>query len=546
MAERGWTVPDWPKDYGGGGLSPAETKILKQEMARIGARNPLMSFGISMLGPALLKYGSEEQKKRFLPEIARGEIRWCQGYSEPSAGSDLACLQTKCEDKGDHWLVNGQKVWTSYADKADWIFCLVRTDPQAPKHKGISFLLFDMASPGVSTKPILLISGYSPFCETFFDDVKVPKDQLVGELNKGWDVAKYLLGHEREMISGMGLGGSASEALGDRARRTRWPTIRCCAPTSPASTSTPWPSGRCRERFIDELKAGRAHPAQPSMMKYAGTELNKRRHELVMAAGGSDALEWESDRSKRRQGGARMAAHQGQFDRGRHQRDPARHRRQAHPRICREPEPMPLYLTDDQAMLRDTARELHGRAKARSRSSCATGATRAARTASATRLWKQFAEMGFTGILIDEADGGLGLGHVEAGIVLEEIGRNLTPSPFLISAVAVRRGAEGQRRCASAGSRASSPATRSRRWRSTKGAKHRPEAIAMRAERSGNGFRLTGRKQFVVQGASADVTRRRAPRQRDGGPDPVRGREGRAGPRASRACGWPTAASARG
>src|SRR6187549_2673817 len=206
MASRGWTVPDWPKEYGGGGLSAAETKILKQEMARIGARNPLMSFGISMLGPALLKYGNEEQKKRFLTEIALGKIRWCQGYSEPGAGSDLASLQTKCQDKGDHWLVNGQKVWTSYADKADWIFCLVRTDPQAPKHKGISFLLFDMASPGVSTRPILLISGNSPFCETFFDDVKVPKDQLVGELNKGWDVAKYLLGHEREMISGMGLG----------------------------------------------------------------------------------------------------------------------------------------------------------------------------------------------------------------------------------------------------------------------------------------------------------------------------------------------------
>src|SRR6478609_3143972 len=159
MAGRGWTVPDWPKEYGGGGLSPAETKILKQEMARINARSPLTSFGISMLGPALLKYGSEEQKRHYLPQIARGEIHWCQGYSEPGAGSDLAGLQTRCEDKGDHWLVNGQKVWTSYADKADWIFCLVRTDPQAPKHKGISFLLFDMASPGVSTRPILLISG---------------------------------------------------------------------------------------------------------------------------------------------------------------------------------------------------------------------------------------------------------------------------------------------------------------------------------------------------------------------------------------------------
>jgi alkylation response protein AidB-like acyl-CoA dehydrogenase len=297
MAARGWTVPDWPADYGGGGLSPAETKILRQEMARIGARNPLHSFGISMLGPALLKYGSEEQKKHYLPEIARGEVRWCQGYSEPNAGSDLASLQTKCEDKGDHWLVNGQKVWTSYADKADWIFCLVRTDPQAPKHKGISFLLFDMKTPGVSTRPILLISGSSPFCETFFDDVKVPKEQVVGEVNKGWDVAKYLLGHEREMISGMGLGGqsgSLGEAFADVLADD--PVLRADMARFDVDAMA---YRAMSERFIDELKAGMAHPAQPSMMKYAGTELNKRRHELVMAAGGSDSLEWESGRSKK-------------------------------------------------------------------------------------------------------------------------------------------------------------------------------------------------------------------------------------------------------
>jgi acyl-CoA dehydrogenase len=295
MAERGWTVPDWPTEYGGGGLSPAETKILKQEMARIGARNPLMSFGISMLGPALLKYGSEAQKSRFLPEIARGAIRWCQGYSEPGAGSDLASLQTSAEDKGDHFLVNGQKVWTSYADKADWIFCLVRTSKES-KHGGISFLLFDMASEGVSTKPILLISGYSPFCETFFDDVKVPKDQLVGELNKGWDVAKYLLGHEREMISGMGLGGSG-ESLGAALaeRLADDPLLRAEVARFDVDAMA---FRAMSERFIDQLKAGQAHPAQPSMMKYAGTELNKARHELVMAAGGADALEWESERSR--------------------------------------------------------------------------------------------------------------------------------------------------------------------------------------------------------------------------------------------------------
>ncbi|HXH51855.1 MAG TPA: acyl-CoA dehydrogenase family protein [Sphingomicrobium sp.] len=296
MAERGWTVPHWPREYGGGGLSPAEAKILKEEMARIGARAPLTSFGISMLGPALLKFGSEEQKKRFLPEIARGEIRWCQGYSEPGAGSDLAGLQTKAEEAfdeewGDHWLVNGQKVWTSYADQADWIFCLVRTSSES-KQGGISFLLFDMASPGVSTRPILLISGSSPFCETFFDDVKVPKDQVVGEVNKGWDVAKYLLGHEREMIAGMGLGGSGG-ALG-AALKSDDPLLRAEIAAFDVDSLA---FQAMSERFFVLFKAGEAHPASPSMMKYAGTELNKRRHELIMAAGGSDALEWDSERS---------------------------------------------------------------------------------------------------------------------------------------------------------------------------------------------------------------------------------------------------------
>ena len=298
MAERGWTVPDWPKAYGGGGLSPAETKALREEMAVLGCRNPLMSFGISMLGPALLKYGNEEQKLEHLTKIARGDIRWCQGYSEPNAGSDLASLATKAEDKGDHFLINGQKVWTSYADKADWIFCLVRTNP-SDKHNGISFVLFDMASAGVSTRPILLISGNSPFCETFFEDVKVPKANLVGVLNKGWDVAKYLLGHEREMISGIGLR-SGERSLADIALATRGaePDGRLDDPILRSRIALFEVRAEAframSERFIDELKAKRAHPAQPSMMKYYGTELNKQRNELIMAAGGSAVLEWES------------------------------------------------------------------------------------------------------------------------------------------------------------------------------------------------------------------------------------------------------------
>jgi acyl-CoA dehydrogenase len=293
MATRGWTVPDWPKDYGGGGLSAAEARVLKEEMQRIGARPALMSFGISMLGPALLKFGTEEQKRHYLPQIARGEIRWCQGYSEPGAGSDLAGLQTKAEDRGNHWLVNGQKVWTSYADKADWIFCLVRTSSES-KQGGISFLLFDMETPGVSTRPILLISGNSPFCETFFDDVKVPKEQIVGEVNKGWDVAKYLLGHEREMISGMGLGMGGS--LG-AATKPADPLLRAEIAAFDVDALA---FAAMSERFAAMWKAGEAHPASPSMMKYAGTELNKRRHELGMAAGGSGALEWDSGRATAR------------------------------------------------------------------------------------------------------------------------------------------------------------------------------------------------------------------------------------------------------
>ena len=226
MASRGWTAPEWPAEYGGGGLSKEENKVLQQELAAIKARPALTSFGLWMLGPALLEFASEEQKQKYIPEIIKGEIRWCQGYSEPGAGSDLAGLQTKCEDKGDHYLVNGQKVWTSYADKCDMIFCLVRTDTTV-KHDGISFLLIDMDNEGVEARPIKLISGSSPFCETFLTDVKVPKENLVGELNKGWTIAKRLLEHERSMISGMGMGAGAAfygrhGSRGERKFRHRW------------------------------------------------------------------------------------------------------------------------------------------------------------------------------------------------------------------------------------------------------------------------------------------------------------------------------------
>jgi alkylation response protein AidB-like acyl-CoA dehydrogenase len=223
MGDKGWGTPTWPKEYGGGGLSAAEARVLFEEMARLGAANPIGGMGVIMFGPTLLEYGNDEQLRRHVPPIVKGELRWCQGYSEPGSGSDLASLQTKAEDKGDHFLVNGQKIWTSGAQYADWCFCLVRTDPKARKHEGISFLLIDMRTPGVETRPILLINGTSPFCETFFTDVRVPKENLMGPLNGGWTVGKRLLQHERQGISGAagGIarpGGLPGEGLAAMAR----------------------------------------------------------------------------------------------------------------------------------------------------------------------------------------------------------------------------------------------------------------------------------------------------------------------------------------
>jgi acyl-CoA dehydrogenase len=306
MSEKGWTCPTWPSEYGGGGLSKEEGMILSAELNRVNARPALNSFGISMLGPVLLEYASEEQKRRFIPDIVNGKIRWCQGYSEPGAGSDLAALGTKAELFGDEYTINGSKVWTSYADQADWIFCLVRTDLDVPKHTGISFILFDMASEGVSTKPIQLISGSSPFCETFFDDVKVPAANLVGELNAGWTIAKRLLQHERTMISGFGLAndsgdkggttstvatleGAAMHYRGDSGKISD-PVLRDQIAQFKIDTDA---FAFTSQRSVEESKQGQGPNATSSMLKYYGCELNKRRYELLLKAMGSQSLGWE-------------------------------------------------------------------------------------------------------------------------------------------------------------------------------------------------------------------------------------------------------------
>ena len=302
MAAKGWTAPDWPTEYGGGGLDKGQHKVLKEELASINARSPLDSFGIWMIGPALLKFGSEALKQQHLPPIVRGEIRWCQGYSEPGAGSDLAGLQSKGEDMGDHFIANGQKVWTSYGDKADWMFCLLRTDTEAKKQMGISLVLFDMETPGVTPKPIKLISGSSPFCETFLDDVRVEKDQVVGEVNHGWTIAKYLLTHEREMIGGMGaavVGGEslsqhASQVMGLEQGRMNNPILRAEVATWEMDAAC---FGLTAERVTDEVKSGQGVGATSAMLKYYGTELNKRRFETLLKINGSDGIVWDGEAS---------------------------------------------------------------------------------------------------------------------------------------------------------------------------------------------------------------------------------------------------------
>jgi len=306
MGEKGWTCPTWPSEYGGGGLTKEENKILQEEMSAIGARSPLGSFGIWMLGPALLEFATEEQKKEHLPPIVRGEVWWCQGYSEPGSGSDLASLSTKAVEDGDDYVINGQKIWTSYADKADKIFCLVRTGPQEPKHEGISFLLIDMDQPGVTTRPITLISGKSPFCETFFDDARAPKKDLVGGLNKGWTVAKRLLEHERTMISGMGLSGG-----GDGSKKTKSGLAEIGKKYAGTDASQKIADyalrrkvamhdlnsrafGLTMQRVGEETKVGAPSPAA-AMGKYYGTEHNKLRYELMLEAMGTQGIGWEGE-----------------------------------------------------------------------------------------------------------------------------------------------------------------------------------------------------------------------------------------------------------
>jgi alkylation response protein AidB-like acyl-CoA dehydrogenase len=300
--ERGITVPTWPKAYGGAALNDEENSVLTLEMRSIQAPRPLAGMGVNLIGPTILEFGTDEQKNLHLPAIASGEVRWCQGYSEPGAGSDLAGLQTKAVKEGDDYIVNGSKIWTSGAHRADWIFCLVRTDPRVPKHYGISFLLFPMTSAGISVKQIELISGGSDFCQVFFTDVRVPVKNRLGEENMGWSLAKRLLQYERFSVtepgaSGFeltvgGLGDTAKKYSGVSGDRIQDPVLRDRIAGNAINSHA---LDLTMQRIKQESANTDAVSVTTSILKYCSTELTCEEDELRLLAMGTRGLGWEGE-----------------------------------------------------------------------------------------------------------------------------------------------------------------------------------------------------------------------------------------------------------
>ena len=283
LAKKGWVAPAWPKEWGGTGWNVVQRYLFEEELGFAGCP-PLMPFGLSMCAPVLLAFGTEAQKKRFLPRIYNGDDFWCQGYSEPGAGSDLASLKTKAQRDADKYVVNGQKIWTSYAHYADWIFCLVRTDSGEKRQDGISFLLIDMKTPGITVRPLMLMDGGHSVNEVFFDDVQVPAENLVHKEGKGWTVAKYLLGYERMNTGRIGeskrelrkLKESAVSKMSDVRFRDRLTRVEVELMALEITNL----------RFLDQLRGGRPPGAEVSMLKIKGTEIQQALSELMMQAAG--------------------------------------------------------------------------------------------------------------------------------------------------------------------------------------------------------------------------------------------------------------------
>ncbi len=296
---KGWAAPHWPKAVGGSELDVTRRFILAEELALAGAPT-LSPFGLGMVGPLIIRFGTPEQQKKHLPGIISGDVAWCQGYSEPNAGSDLASLRTSAVDMGDHFVVNGQKTWTTYGQYADWIFCLVRTDASGSKQQGISFLLIDMETPGVEAKPMLTLGGTPAFCETFFENVKVPKENLLGPLHGGWTLAKALLGHERTLIGSVApvlrsiarLKKIAQDTVVDGDPLFSDPVVRAKIARLELRAEA---HQMANYRAIADQAAGKHPGPETSILKIVATTLQQEVDELTMEVMGHDSLTWQTN-----------------------------------------------------------------------------------------------------------------------------------------------------------------------------------------------------------------------------------------------------------
>jgi alkylation response protein AidB-like acyl-CoA dehydrogenase len=295
LARQGWAAPGWPREYGGPGWTPVQRHIFEEECARAGTP-PVLPFGVNMVAPVIMAFGSQAQKDYYLPRILSCEDWWCQGYSEPGAGSDLASLKTTATRDGDHYIVNGQKTWTTLAQHADMIFCLVRTDPTVRKQEGISFLLIDMHAPGVTVRPIIMLDEDHEVNEVFFDNVRVPVENLVGEENRGWTYAKYLLGHERTGIAAVGRSKrelARLKALALREQKDGRPLLH--DPLFAAKVADLEIELMALEMTVLRVlaQADKAPGPEASVLKVRGTEIQQRLSELMVEAAGPLALPFD-------------------------------------------------------------------------------------------------------------------------------------------------------------------------------------------------------------------------------------------------------------
>jgi alkylation response protein AidB-like acyl-CoA dehydrogenase len=528
LHEAGWAAPGWPAEHGGRGAGVVEQVIYQEELARAAAPPALNMLGVNLLWPTLIAHGTSEQTREHLPRILSGERLWCQGFSEPDAGSDLASLRTRAELHGDRFVVNGQKIWTSLASVADGIFTLVRTDPAARRHRGISYLLVDLRSPGITVRPIRQITGSSEFCEVFFDDVEVPATNLVGELHRGWEVAHTTLGHERgtaflgsqvryerivrELI---GLSGRTSYNGAPRLRRRHHPPgagpgLVRAAHHAPQRVPQPDPGGQGGPGGARGVGQPAAHLAVRAAAARAGRPPPGRP---------GDRGEGLARRGPRGPVAARLPEHQGQHHRRGHRRDPAQHRQREGAR----PAPRPRHLgrgagrslssqegaevdfgfNEEQDMLRTAVRGfLDSRspvARVRELVDSAEGFD--------PELWRAAGGLGWFALLAPEAHGGAARSIVDVVVVAEELGRLVQPGPFLPANVVVLALAESgteEQRAAHLPGLASGETTAA--WAVFEpGGTWGPGGVGLRAEPSGDGVRLDGVKTYVQDAAVADL-----------------------------------------